>query len=193
MLIAVIVVVPIFTYAVLPSSLQSSAVSVTINGNRVNFSGQQPVIVNDRVLVPVRGVFEYMGFQVTWYENARVARMVNHNTNTVVIIPADLNSFVVNGMVITPDVPQRIVNDRLMLPVRAVSEALGGTVTWDSANRVASVFSVVPTPTPSPVPGFDYTPGYIDYSVYGVRHINELDLFDASYIEYDLNGAESNQ
>ena len=162
MLVAIVVVAPMLAYAILPAG-QGGIVAVTINGNRVDFSGQQPILVNDRVLVPVRGVFEHMGFQVTWYDYARVARMVNHETNTVVIIPSDLNSFVVNGVIVTPDVPQRIVNDRLMLPVRAVSEALGGTVTWDNAGRTANVFSVMPEPTPAP--GYDYTPSYIDYSV----------------------------
>jgi len=165
-LLTIILSIPIFnTFATSSNSWQG--VNVTVNGNFVHFPDQQPIIVDDRVLVPVRGVFEHLGFNATWYTNTRIARLTNHNT--VVIIPADINSFIVNSRIITPDVPQRMVNDRMMLPLRAVAEALGGTAYWDSHNRVARITNVsttpTPTPTPTPLPSvtatFNPSPGHI--------------------------------
>ena len=37
-----------------------------MDGQQIEFEDQQPIIVDGRTLVPVRGVFEAMGFEVEW-------------------------------------------------------------------------------------------------------------------------------
>ncbi len=46
---------------------------------------------------------------------------------------------VVFGRNVTNDVAPKLVNDRTMLPIRFVAEALGGTVLWDEENRRVSI------------------------------------------------------
>ncbi|MQL52519.1 hypothetical protein GFC01_09645 [Desulfofundulus thermobenzoicus] len=48
---------------------------------------------------------------------------------------------IVNGQEIKPDVPPQIINDRTMVPVRWVAEALGADVQW-SNNRVIKLTSL---------------------------------------------------
>ncbi len=43
--------------------------------------------------------------------------------------------------VISEDAPAQIINDRTMLPVRAISEALGMEVKWDEVNRTVNIIS----------------------------------------------------
>jgi len=125
-------------------------ITVTVNGQLVNFEGQAPIMVENRVLVPVRGVFELMGFTVSWDPDQRIARLTR--SDITVVIPAASTSFVVNGVVITPEVPQRMVNNRLLLPLRAVAEAVGGVPNWDAVNRRAMITTpLAPSPTPAPV------------------------------------------
>lgn len=53
--------------------------------------------------------------------------------------------------VISEDAPAQIINDRTMLPVRAISEALGLEVQWDPVNRTVTLLSpqvVVPNNEP---------------------------------------------
>jgi len=135
----------------------SAPVSVTVDGQLVLFPDQRPIMVENRVLVPVRGVFEKMGFTISWDDVNRIARL--ERSDVLIIIPADLSSFVVNSQIVSPVVPQRIVNNRLMLPLRYVAEAAFGTANWDPVNRVAMITTggtptptPVPTPTPTPVP-----------------------------------------
>lgn len=44
----------------------------------------------------------------------------------------------VNGQKIVFDVPPQTINDRTMVPIRAIFEAMGATVTWDDATKTAT-------------------------------------------------------
>ncbi len=48
-------------------------------------------------------------------------------------------SIVVDGKQISPDVPPQIVNDRTIVPIRFVAEALGAQVGWDNDTRTVSI------------------------------------------------------
>jgi len=132
-------------------------VTITVNGERIHFPDQQPIIINDRLMVPVGSVFEHMGFTVGWFGETRTATLINDTT--VIIIPAGATSFTVNGVTVEPEVPQTIVNDRLLLPLGAIVNAIGGVAGWDGVQRVAVITTpgFVPgnqpanaTPTPQP-------------------------------------------
>jgi len=143
-------------------------VGVTIDGQQLVFEEQEPVVQGNHLLVPVREVFEHLGFDVTWNNSLRMARL--EYDGMVIIIPENTSSFVVNNRIITPDVQQRMIDGRMMMPLRAVTEAVGGTVQWSSGNRVAEVFihtspvatpipeSTVPTPSIAPQPTVAPTP-----------------------------------
>lgn len=45
----------------------SDEVSVLLNGTKVEFD-QPPIIQNGRTLVPMRAIFEALGYEVTWDE-----------------------------------------------------------------------------------------------------------------------------
>ena len=127
---------------------------VTVDGRLVRFEDQPAIIIPPgHVLVPVRGAFEEMGFTVTWDSANRMALLPRHDV--VIVIPADLDSFVVNNVVITPRVPQRIMNGRLMLPLRYIAESAFGRAEWDNVNRIAMICTqghAAPDPPPPPPP-----------------------------------------
>jgi len=149
MLFVVTVVAPIIAFA-WRAGESSGHITVTVNGRQVNFDGQQPIMVENRVLVPVRGVFEHVGFVSTWDASARMAQLARHDR--YVVIHAGSPEFRVNNDIFVPDVPPRFTNDRMMLPLRAVAEALGGTAEWDSNSRVARITLAAPAPAPTPAP-----------------------------------------
>ena len=123
----------------------STSITVTVDGQQVSFQYQEPVMINNRIFVPVREVFELMGFDVDWDNQERSAVLAGRDT--LIVIPAGGATFYVNGTAITPEEPQRMIGNRLMLPLRAVAEAAGGTANWDAANRVGVITTNSPPAT----------------------------------------------
>jgi len=58
---------------------------------------------------------------------------------TVIILQIGNKNFTVNGETKTLDSPPVIKNNRTLLPIRAVVEALGGTVGWDATERKVTI------------------------------------------------------
>ena len=127
----------------------SNPIRVTVNGRWVTFPDQQPVLTGNRLFVPVGGVFVEMGFTTHWDPVNRIATL--SRSDFVVVIPAGASAFLVNNVMHTPPVPQQMINNRLMLPIGAITAAIGGSSTWDSGNRIAHI-SVPIGPTATPIP-----------------------------------------
>ena len=129
-----------FTFASAALAAEPPPIGVTVDGERVVFEDQQPVIVDGRTLVPVRGVFEFVGFEVDWDPDARQATLTSDDYE--VIITVGSATFTTNGTNNTLDVPAQIIGGRTLLPIRAVLESVGYNVYWDNANRTVIVLSM---------------------------------------------------
>ncbi|MCI5605633.1 MAG: copper amine oxidase N-terminal domain-containing protein [Clostridia bacterium] len=117
-------------YSMLPQlSVPVTEVTVTVDGQDVKFKDQDPVIIEGRTLVPVRGVFEALGAEVEWIGETR--QVLVKSPDTEVQLTLDSNQYFVNGEAKYLDVPASLINDRTMVPVRAISESLGCSVEWD--------------------------------------------------------------
>lgn len=181
-LLAMVVVLAMMLGLTSTTVFANNDVRVVVNGYEVQFEGQGAVFVNNRVLVPVRGVFDHLGFAVSWDSSARVATLTGDVT---VVIPADGSHFYVNGEVVTPVVPQLMLNGRLLLPLAAVAEVVGATPSWDSATRVATITTVVGEDVPAPADDEDYDDN--DDVVADDEDYDENDEDDADDEDYDEN------
>jgi thiol-disulfide isomerase/thioredoxin len=121
------------------TALANDTIRVVINDQQVEFRDQEPVIVDGRTLVPVRGVFETMGFEVGWDGNLQTAFLVRNDFQIAITIGSDV--FTTNGTRYTLDVPAQIIGGRTMLPLRAVLESVGYTLDWDGSTRTVSITS----------------------------------------------------
>ncbi len=114
-----------FTILSIPAAVEASSMRMRVNG--VKWDVPQ-VMIDNRSLVGVRFIAQALGAVVNWDEKNR----------TVIIgsgSPTPNNSddiqIMVNGKRLEPDVAPKIVNDRVMVPVRVVAEALNSRVEWD--------------------------------------------------------------
>lgn len=115
-------------------------VNVKVYDQYIDFSSidQWPFIEDGRTMVPLRAVFEVMNCNVKWDGNKNSA--VVEYEETKIIIPANSNTAFINGTESILDVPAKLVNDRIMVPLRFVSEAIDKTVIWDDINKTVLIY-----------------------------------------------------
>jgi len=106
-------------------------IGVEVNGQTVECT-QPPIIYNDRVLIPLRDVFNAVGAEVGWNENTYTA--VGVKGRDIVKVTIDDDVIYKNGTPVKTDAPAKLVNGSTMVPVRAVAEAFGCGVEWDGNN-----------------------------------------------------------
>ena len=129
---------PIDDYASLWSELNANTIPVFVDGIQISFD-QQPIIQDDRTLVPLRGVFEALGATVYWNNDTR--SVTAYKDGTTVELAIGSSTMYVNGQPRYLDVAGQIINDRTMVPLRAISEAFGAIVYWDNDTRTVRVYS----------------------------------------------------
>ncbi len=111
-------------------------ITVTLNGDEIAFD-QPPVIVNDRTLVPLRAIFEALGAEVDWDGDTRTVTATKADTQIKMTISK--SEMLKNSESITLDVPPQIVNDRTLVPVRAIAESFDCDVDWNGDTRTVII------------------------------------------------------
>jgi len=116
-------------------------VRVMIDGRQVSFPDQQPVIINGRTFVPVRGVFEELGFEVDWISTSQTATLDRGTGVEIqrVRIPIGMYSFTINNVTHRFDVPSQTINGRTMIPLRALVEGVGYNIDWDDSTSTVII------------------------------------------------------
>lgn len=119
-------------------ALAHPPITVYVDQQEVVFSDQAPVIVDDRTLVPMRRIFEAMDASVTWDEPSQT--ITSTRGSDVVTMTIGKTQVYKNGQVVyTMDVPAQIMQDRTMVPIRAVAVAFGANVAWDGVHYVIDI------------------------------------------------------
>lgn len=149
-----------------------ASIGVIVNSKQLVFD-QEPVISNNRVLVPLRKICDAIGAEV-YYEN-------HYDYNVITIIKdsqiALLCNAVIYGLDARPDAWQiskctlldaknyyyctsfndskereildaqpTIINGRILVPIRIISEYLDGNVEWDGNTKTVTINIPVSTP-----------------------------------------------
>ncbi len=102
-------------------------ITVWVDGKMIEFD-TQPVLESDRTLVPMRAIFEALGAEVSWEEATSTALAKKDDISIEIAIDSDF--MMKNGQKIPLDVPARLIGDRTLVPVRAISESFDATVEW---------------------------------------------------------------
>jgi hypothetical protein len=112
-------------------------IRATVDDATVQFPDVQPVMINGRVMVPVRGVFEHMSAVVVWDEASRTVT-AQHGTDTI-RLPIDSRNATINEREVALDSPATLYAGRTIVPLRFLSESLGASVEWVAATRTVQI------------------------------------------------------
>ncbi|MBE5040371.1 leucine-rich repeat protein [Ructibacterium gallinarum] len=113
-------------------------ITVNVNGNDVVFD--QPCITDTRyykTMVPLRAVMEALGAQVSWDYTMNTTG-IDIGGNRLLIRPGE-PFMMVNGQAYYLSCPAIEFNDRVLLPIRDVVEAIGGKVGWDEGQKLVTI------------------------------------------------------
>lgn len=153
--------------------ISAAAVTVSAEDIKVSFDGEtmdftvQPKIINDRVMLPVRAVFEKLGAKVSWDTETQTATAVKDARYVQLTKDYEYMYFGVcrggtddGGLSYTTseelDSKPVIVDGVMLVPVRAVAEAFYYNVEWDAET------STVEITTPGEADGWIYYASWND-------------------------------
>ncbi len=114
-------------------------VNIVVNNEQINNMDVPPLIINERTMVPARAIFEKLGCSIAWNEDTKEVHIMRDTD--IITLKIDSNNGVKNGETFYMDTPAKIVNDRTLIPVRAVSEAIDCNVDWNAEKRIVSISS----------------------------------------------------
>lgn len=116
---------------------RASSITLYVNDRKVETTAQAPVNIDGRVLVPTREVFEALGASVQWQGAAKQVT-IKYKKTQVLLKVNDREGFV-NGKSTLMDVPTQIINNKVLIPIRFVSEAIGLKVNWAAKERAVRI------------------------------------------------------
>lgn len=101
-------------------------------GSEVN-----PVMKNNRILVAYRPISEYLDADLTWDNKAKKVTVTHKNKK--IELTNGKKEGLVNGIKKKLDEPVQIINGRVYVPLRFVSESLGTKVNWDAKEKAVTI------------------------------------------------------
>jgi len=92
-----------------------------------------PMIITGRAFVPLRFITEAYGAKVIWDNETRSIQITFDDTKITMKI--NDRKVVVNNNVLEVDAPPMIVQNRTLVPIRFIAEALGAKVSWEAQEQ----------------------------------------------------------
>lgn len=124
-------------------------VEIYINHRKVT-SDVSPVIYKDRTLVPLRVISEHLGASVSWNDENKTVKV--YSDGRQIVLKINDTRALVDQQTVILDVPAMIINNRTMVPLRFVGEALMAEVSWNDKLRRVDVIKQI-----SQIVDFSYT------------------------------------
>lgn len=126
----------IASYGFICTDAADNDIKVIYDGQTIEFD-VQPQMYNDRVMVPMRAVFELFGAKVKWDGDTQtVTAKKKSKTITMTIGSTEITK---NDNVYTFDTAPIEMDGRTLVPIRAISELLGLDVDWDESSSTVII------------------------------------------------------
>ncbi len=125
------------TYNSLKGTALPAGKKIYYNGIPIAFD-VPPTVINGRLMIPARAVFEKMNCAVTWNAESQTVDVFRGSRR--VIIPINKDVIIVDGKSVKLDVAATILNGRTLVPLRAISNALGGSIVYGELNEMAVIY-----------------------------------------------------
>lgn len=106
---------------------QKDIIKLVVDGVEIK-TDVPPVIIDGRVLVPLRAMLESIGATINWNENTKTITSTKGSVSIVLNI-GDSTAYV-NDKQVALDVPAQIINNYTFVPARFIAETFNYNVNW---------------------------------------------------------------
>ncbi len=112
-------------------------ITVTYNGENIQFPDAQPMIQNSRALVPARAIMERAKLTVEFDASTRTVTAQKDGLSIVMVIDNAQATVTENGVskTVILEEPARLISDRTYVPIRFIAESMNLKVNWNSNYR----------------------------------------------------------
>ncbi len=111
---------------------------VRLNGALVKFDNQYPVIDDGTTMIPVRAISEMLGAEVGWDPEEQHVYISSGNKLIDLYVGDDVGY--INDAPYKIDRPAEMYNNRVLIPLRFVAEALEVGVEWNGETRTVELY-----------------------------------------------------
>ena len=118
----------------------NNPITLYIDGNQIITTVMPPIQFDGAVVVPAREVFSVTGATVEWRPSEQSVYV--HNETRLIVLKINSNEAWVDGETKYLDMPAKLINDKVMIPVRFISETLGYTVDWSQTERAIRIETI---------------------------------------------------
>ena len=117
---------------------QTPRVRINWEHIEISYDDQKPIIINNHYMVPLHIVMEALGFLVEWEEETQTITLTNQWRTVSIEIGNYYMS--INNNVVSLNAPVVVINNHLMIPICAISQATGNEVQWDGRTHTIDIF-----------------------------------------------------
>lgn len=110
---------------------------VRVNDKLVRFSDQYPIITDGTTLIPVRAISEMLGATVEWNGDDGHVH-IDKNGKMIDLYIGDTTAYI-DDEPFGLEISAEVVNNRTLVPLRFVAEALDADVSWNGDTRTVEV------------------------------------------------------
>lgn len=135
-LILALLLVPFLLTGFAGQSLASSSIQLIVNGEKVE-TDSPPTMVNGRTLVSLHSLQE-LSLLLNWNNKTKQVTISAANLDTLTLTIGSKEALY-GSKKVSLDVPAQLVNNRVYVPLRFISETFNSKVDWSQANRTVSI------------------------------------------------------
>ena len=121
---------------VTPTYSKPTGIKVILNGKQLEFD-VEPMLINNRTMVPMRVIFEALGAEVSW--DGQIQTAIGETKKTTVKITIGKDYLLKNDNIVVLDSPAVVISGRTLVPVRAIAESLDCKVEWYGETQVVEI------------------------------------------------------
>ena len=123
-----------------PGDGDPTKVTVILDGSVVDFEDTYARAISDRTYVPITRIIQILTGEVPEWSNAERSATFQFNGKTYKVYEAQSGIYI-NGVFSPFEVGPVIRDNRLMIPLRMMSDALGFGIEWENETRIVRMTS----------------------------------------------------